>query len=102
VETLHNWEAGKTTPAVKHWPVIMVAWSARQPIVVSCRKITCADNNLVAIAPCLYEVGATHSQKEGRTFILLTSLYGAGCRTTAEGLGVTGAGIIISGMGVIA
>jgi len=23
VETLHNWEAGKTAPAVKHWPIIM-------------------------------------------------------------------------------
>lgn len=23
VETLHNWETGKTTPAVKHWPAIM-------------------------------------------------------------------------------
>ena len=23
VETLHNWEAGKTTPPVKHWPAIM-------------------------------------------------------------------------------
>ncbi|OOO00992.1 MAG: hypothetical protein USCGTAYLOR_02801 [Chromatiales bacterium USCg_Taylor] len=23
VETLHNWETGKTAPAVKHWPTIM-------------------------------------------------------------------------------